>query len=483
MEEAEAYGELLARPGATIETVAAALSKSPSYVGRRAQLLKAAEPVRSALKAGAIEVGHALELARLTDAMQISLLQQLNVRAAIGPNDVEDEAGEEGTCRFCGCTEDEPCEGGCGWANEEATICDSKECLERFREEIGQGAQPAFQKTAVSVVELRRMIERQTLRILGDAPFPLDADLAPMPCTDCPKRSSNALLLFSDFTQDTCTDRKCFDAKVQTWIASEVGMAKAQKCALLQLRSGWTSNKKEIEVNGYSHASPKVLESEGECPHGEEGIWLDGEHIGRRAMVCRNHNCKTHYGARSAVDEQKPKATEKQMKRIAQKLLDKVKTEKAYRVALVSAIANASVTASVTAKAAEELQIDVCCALIADTNSQYSAQFAAALGWEEKLFGWGGNTKLRAKVAALPAAKRLLIARLSKEAGELVVSEFNVGGKCKDLEKIARVAGVDTKKVRVAAASARSAAKPAEKPAARPFSGEEAGAERCSEEA
>ena len=27
----------------------------------------------------------------------------------------------KGTCEFCGCTQDEGCEGGCAWATEEET--------------------------------------------------------------------------------------------------------------------------------------------------------------------------------------------------------------------------------------------------------------------------------------------------------------------------------------------------------------------------
>lgn len=30
---------------------------------------------------------------------------------------------ERGTCRWCGCREHTPCEGGCGWANRDQTLC------------------------------------------------------------------------------------------------------------------------------------------------------------------------------------------------------------------------------------------------------------------------------------------------------------------------------------------------------------------------
>jgi ParB family chromosome partitioning protein len=449
MEEAEAYGRLLQRPGATIETVAAALAKTPSYVGRRLQLLKAVEPVRDALKAGAIDVGHALELARLSDRMQSDLLAQLRVGGtSIGPNDVEDETGEPGTCRFCGCTERKPCKGGCSWANDEETICDAQECLARFRAEIGEESQPTWQRTGASVVELRGWIERQSLRILSNAPFPLDVDLAPMPCTDCPKRSTNAALLFDDCAQDTCTDRRCYDAKVGAWIQAELEDAKTRQLPLLKLTSNWSSDKDRIQVSDYSGA--KLVAGDHECDSEEEGIWTDGEKVGRRAIICRNKNCKTHYGARASSGSsgyERPKKTEKE-KEERSKLLVKVKAAKEYRAALAAKIA---AVASFKADALETLHVDVCCALIEKTNSLYAAHLAKAIGWDEKLFDYGGRVKLRAKVTELPPATRMVIARLCEEAGELSVTEYNVNGKCEDLEKLARLVGIDPKKARAAA--------------------------------
>lgn len=464
MEEAEAYGKLLERPGATIETVAAALAKSASYVGRRVQLLKAAEPVRAALKEGAIDVGHALELARLSERMQTDLLARLNVGGnSIDPNDVVDEAGEPGICRFCGCKEDEPCPGGCSWANEEETICDSQSCLVQFRAEIGE-ADPKFRKTFTSVAELRNMIARDSLRVLSDAPFPLDGNLPPMPCTDCPKRSTNAVLLFDDCAQDTCTDRRCYDAKIGAWIQAELDAAKAEKRRLLKFTSNWTSDKDKIQVGSYT--GPKPFGSEHECQNGEEGIWLDGENVGRRARICRNQKCETHHGKQSSSSSARaPKKSEKE-KEDRRKVLDKVKAEKAYRVALTAAIA----AAPVDVKAAAELAIDVCCFLIEKTNSLYAAHLAKAIGWDEDLLNWNGRKKLREKIAGLPEWRQLLIARLSEEAGELSVSEYNCNGKCEDLEKLARLVGIDAKKIRagLTETAAKKPVKKSAKPAAEP---------------
>jgi ParB/RepB/Spo0J family partition protein len=460
MEEADAYGKLLEQPGATIETVAAALAKTPSYVGRRVQLLKAIEPVRAALRAGAIEVGHALELARLSDRMQGELLARLNVGGdSIDPNDIVDEAGEPGTCRFCGCTEDNACAAGCSWANEEETICDSPKCLAQFRSEIGEDAKVTYRRTLTSVAELRNMVERQSLRVLSSAPFPLDHDLAPMPCTDCPKRSTNAVLLFDDCAQDTCTDRRCYDAKVGAWVQAELVLAKSEKRKLLKLTQSWSSDKERIQVSDYSGA--KLVRADHICESQEEGIWVDGEDIGQRASICRNQKCETHYGKRSSSSSSshRVQSTEKE-KADRRKILDKVKSAKAYRSALVTAIA----AASVDTRTLESLQIDVCCAAIAKTNSLYAAHLARAIGWDEKLLGWNGRTQLRAKVTELSTVRRFLIARLCEEAGELSVNEYNASGKCEDLEKLAKLVGVDSKKLKIVDAAAKPAPAKAVKP-------------------
>ena len=91
LEEALAFSRLLENPGATVETIAATLGKSASYVGRRLKLVDAIEPVREALKAGAIEVGHALELARLSELQQKRLLAGLSV----GYETTEPDSDEE----------------------------------------------------------------------------------------------------------------------------------------------------------------------------------------------------------------------------------------------------------------------------------------------------------------------------------------------------------------------------------------------------
>ncbi len=44
------------------------------------------------------------------------------------------------SCRFCGCTEEHACEGGCAWANPEKTVCTAPACLAHWTAEIRAGS-------------------------------------------------------------------------------------------------------------------------------------------------------------------------------------------------------------------------------------------------------------------------------------------------------------------------------------------------------
>lgn len=459
MEQAEAYGKLLERPGATVESIAAALAKSPSYIGRRVQLLKAIEPVRQALKAGAIEVGHALELARLDDARQRRMLTRMQCGATlVEPEDVEDESGESGVCRFCGCTEDDACEGTCSWANEEQTVCTNPECLERFRAETLQENE-SWHKTHYSVVELRREIAETAYIDLKNAPFPLIDEIPPMACTECPKRAGNALLLFDDCAQDTCTDRSCYYRKVNAWIDAGLQKAKNEKRKLLKLTGNWTSDKGLVYCGEYHGV--RVFKNPSECQDGEEGIWIDGRNVGRRATICRNQKCETHFGKRASHSsgQERSKKTE-QEKTDRRKVLDKVKAEKAYRGALFAALLKATITTEREAS----LHLDVCAYAIDKMSSLYSGPFAIAMGWDKDLFGYGQRAKLRKKLGELTAAERLRVVMLSAAAGELSVQEYAVNSKPDDLELLAKGLSVDCKKIRANLAK-RTVDKPASKAA------------------
>src|SRR5574343_1730441 len=76
LDEALAYSELLAHVGQTPAMVAAAVGKSPAYVGRRLKLLTLMPEAQTALREGALGVAHAELLVKLTPELQAKALEE-----------------------------------------------------------------------------------------------------------------------------------------------------------------------------------------------------------------------------------------------------------------------------------------------------------------------------------------------------------------------------------------------------------------------
>lgn len=460
IEEAEAYGALMAMPGATIEAVAARLGKAPSYVGRRLKLLDAIEGVREALKAGVIDLGHALELARLSPGQQTRLLNWLDVgfdgKEPSDPRQQDDEQDldgddpdsaedDKGVCKYCGCTKDDACrleDGSCSWVNAEQTVCSNPDCVESFREAGGvvEGVPaklPQWHPARFTVAQLRGQIGRWTLKVLSEAPFPLDAPLSPMACTDCPKRSGNAALLFDDCGQDTCTDRICFDAKVKVWIKAELDAADREKHKLLMLSDGYSPSG---AIPDYSVVLVSEQVKPVHCEHQEEAIYVDGDKAGRHVIICREGKCKEHHSQSRYTG---PASRPEKAKEDRSKVLAKLNSEKKYRVALLRALA----LAPVSAKLSDELNVQACVWAIKRGNSQYEKPLAEAFGWPAEIFGWTGEKTLTEKLKQLTVAERARVVLLAANVGELAVHEYSVNAKPEDFERLAKLLGVDAKKI------------------------------------
>jgi ParB/RepB/Spo0J family partition protein len=428
LEEALAFSALLNAPGATVETVAAKLAKSPSYVGRRLKLLDAIEPVREALKAGAIEVGHALELARLDEKQQIRHLSRLNcgyITSAAENNRFACEDDEE-------FDEDDDLDGAEDVFNED----EDGEAPER-PEPVG-AKQSQWKPTDASVAELRREIARTTLMVLSKAPFPLGDELPPMACTECPKRSGNAALLFDDCAQDTCTDRDCFDAKVKVWIKYELDQADKAKRKLVMLADGYTGDKLAV-----SQWDVTVTTGKESCEGQEEAIWINGGKMGHRATICRDPKCKQHKSRNSslsrAADPIKAKAERK-------KVLEKVAAEKKYRASLFSVIARAK-----TPEPKGAVLIELVEYAIGRSDGTLKGKAAELLGWDKALFQGHGDVadkRLRNHLSSLSAGDAVRAALLFAESSELTVHEYSVNAKPEGLEKLARLFDVDVDAVR-----------------------------------
>ena len=450
------------------------MGKSASYVGRRLKLVDAIEPVREALKAGAIEVGHALELARLSELQQKRLLAGLSVgyettEPDSDEEDFENDAPESGVCGFCGCDQDDACrlENGvnCSWVDEKQTVCSNPDCVAQWKFEGESAGQ--WEKTTVSVQDLKRRIAQSSLKNLNEAPFPLDhCNLGAGPCTVCPKRSMNAALLFNDLAgTDTCTDRECFDKKAEAFVQLELKAAKKSKQPILKVSRNWSNDKSIV----YSY-NVHIFKADHECANGESAIWIDGEFCGQHITICRDSKCKTHrsggssYSSSSTRTKASPEETAK-AKAERQKVLDKVKEQKAYRSGLFDAIAKTAVPAA----ALDTLILEVCAHVLEHMNQMYEEKFAASLGWDAKLLRYGGRKQLQEKLRELQPGERLRLALLSTEADELAVHEYSLNSKPDGLERIAKLLGLDPAKLctpaEPKAAKPAKAKKPSKKPA------------------
>lgn len=90
---------------------------------------------------------------------------------------------------------------------------------------------------ARTLAECRQIIEREFHLELGSAPFDVtDAELLPKAgaCSACPKRTGNQRELFADVkSKDVCTDRKCYEEKLDANWQRRVEAAKADGATVL----------------------------------------------------------------------------------------------------------------------------------------------------------------------------------------------------------------------------------------------------------
>lgn len=76
LDEAESYQALLAIPGASPASVAAAVGKTPAYIGRRLKLLGLVDAAKHALRDGRMDVARAELLAKLGTELQVKALDE-----------------------------------------------------------------------------------------------------------------------------------------------------------------------------------------------------------------------------------------------------------------------------------------------------------------------------------------------------------------------------------------------------------------------
>lgn len=229
----------------TVETVAAQVAKSPSYVKGRISLTDLIPAAQTAFYDGKFSVAHALELARLQAADQ-----------------------------------------------ERALL----ECFPGHRSTVS--ILKDRKAEALTVRQLRDWIEREIHLDLKTAAFDCnDANLLPAAgaCSTCPKRTGNNPLLFSEIrNKSVCTDPACYGTKIQALVQLRVEplLKQGQKPVRISSAPYWQARSKSFDM--LYEGQYRRAERERECPHTHAAVIVDGREAGTLLHVCADEKCKTH---------------------------------------------------------------------------------------------------------------------------------------------------------------------------------------------
>lgn len=190
LEEAEGYRLLHKKHGYSVDDLAAKVGKSKAYVYARLKLCVLGKKGKEAFLAGKLSPSVALLVARVPEALQDQVMEDVLNRDS-----------------YRGCDE------------------------------------PMSYREAFDHIQRRYMLQ------LAEAPFdPKDPRIHPKagPCTTCPKRTGNQPMLFPDIKgADVCTDPVCFETKVKSWATTRMAEAEASGRKVLEV--------KDVErVSGYS---------------------------------------------------------------------------------------------------------------------------------------------------------------------------------------------------------------------------------------
>jgi ParB family transcriptional regulator, chromosome partitioning protein len=240
LEEAEGYQALIDKHKYDVDTIAAKVGKSVSYVYQRLKLCELIPSAKAAFLGGRITAGHAVLIARLQPADQADALKICNAESSEYVRTVD-----------------------------------------------------AHVRMHVGVRALADWIKNSVHMSLDGAPWQKDdADLLPKagPCTTCPKRAGNAPELFNDVARpQTCTDPTCFNDKLKAHVARLAKELEAQGKKVVKISQYHTDQKGVLTPSDYHNAAGKKR-----CDNTVVGFFVDGEKRGKTTDVCTAVECKVH---------------------------------------------------------------------------------------------------------------------------------------------------------------------------------------------
>lgn len=383
MEEAEGFAALLTTKYSkmiltdAVGLIAGKIGKPMTYVHQRLKLNDLVPEAKERLRAGTFLVGHANLLARLAPEAQAEVL---------------------------------------AWVN-----------------------QPWQARSTPTVASMDEWIRRELVLDLKKAPFKLDdAELLPAAgaCTNCPKCSGTCPTLFADMQSNVCTDRACFDAKVDASIAAKVKKAQDKGKPIVLVDGTWGA---EPTAEGVLKHGQFRESKKGECEATSAAINAGGYEKGKSLFVCTDPKCAVHgftppsaggrASSRSDEDRKKEKARKDEMK---------------YRAALVE-----QVWESEREPATDDHWVIIAAAFLDDIGSETFKRLVF-LGLPEdggyarpKLLAW-----LREQGGA-GCRRVLMTAALARKIGISVYGSNH--GRDKELDGVAKTFGIDVDAVRAEA--------------------------------
>ncbi len=324
----------------TVETIAAQVAKSPSYVKGRISLTLLVPAAQAAFYDGKLSVAHGLEIARLQ------------------PGDQE------------------------------------KALLECFPGHRSTGSILKDRKAeALTVRQLRQWIEREIHLDLKNAPFDTeDANLLPPAgaCSACPKRTGNDRLLFPEIkNRSLCTDPACHQAKIQAFVQLRVGPLAKEGKKPVQISESPSWQVLSRAPNTLYEGQYRRAEREGECPHTQVAVVVDGRKAGTVIHVCTDEKCKTH--RQFSHYEISPQEREQR-----RKLALGIRVQKEARSRILQAVRQ-KLPAALARADFEMVALDYFRRLGHDNHHRLFQVY----GWEEKKTktSWGGNSVQHEKLA------------------------------------------------------------------------------------
>jgi ParB family chromosome partitioning protein len=393
LDEAEGFAHLLDRSNGDYDGVAAKVSKSRQYVVQHLVLVKLIPEVKEAAKKGDVDINVAFQVARLSPEIQAQLTKYYR-----------------------------------GW------------------------------KGAPGSTEVRREIEAKVFMDLKYARWDQKGeafvDGKAGPCAVCPKRSGVSKDLFSDVAGGgTCTDKLCFNGKMERVISAAMADHKEKGLKLHRVSAHYRQDKKSGVLGSDQYVK---VENGKNCPNVEHGILVD-EYSGERGKVveiCVGKDCKIHhdrYGGTSVTRAKRPeKELEAERKERQKEKRGLQKSHAALDLILSKQPWNAEVAGLVAGK------------FFADIWYEHRKQIAIRRGWIKRASDADGFGFERLCMEKAGKMKLDEIQGLLMELGLIkLLSKNAVGGelkeRCNDL-KITNDKIEDQLKVVVARDEARAAA-------------------------